>query len=131
MKRATAAAMSRLTLWASSIRTVSSRERNPCHQSSVGGVFASVDLPNLYPWGMSRAGLGKSWVRTHPAELATMQSDASHLAMRSDRGFAAARHSGVTPGKLRVTSALRPAQCPASDAATSTNRLADAVCEDW
>jgi hypothetical protein len=36
-KRAVAAAMSRLTVWASSISVVSSEERNPRHQSSVGG----------------------------------------------------------------------------------------------
>src|SRR5438445_3139244 len=107
MKRATAAAMSRLTLWASSIRPVSSRERNPRHQSNVGGVLASLDFPNLYPGGMSRAGLGKSWVRTQPAELASRQSAASHFFKRSDPEFTAAGHPGVIPEKVRLTSALR------------------------
>src|SRR6267378_8475140 len=109
MKRAVAAAMSRLTVWASSISDVNSRERNPRHQSSVGG--ASEDLVNraaLYPWGISRAGSGRSLVRMQPAELATMQSAASHLAARSRQKVAADSPSTAT-GSVRLTSALRRA----------------------
>jgi hypothetical protein len=42
MKRATAAAISRLTFWASSIRAVISGEPKPRHQSIAGNVFGSI-----------------------------------------------------------------------------------------
>src|SRR5882757_2692191 len=52
MKRAVAAAMSRLTVWASSIRPVNSVERNPRHQSSVGGAsrLTKRDAPPTLDW---------------------------------------------------------------------------------
>src|ERR1700736_3056905 len=115
MKRAVAAAMSRLTVWASSIRPVNSVERNPRHQSSVGGASGLVNLAALYPWGMSRAGSGRSWVRMQPAELATMQSAASHLAARSRPGITAGGPAPATPGAQVLTSpsAKRNARQPA------------------
>src|SRR5690242_5301981 len=71
MIRAVAAAMSRLTVWASSIRPVSSDERKPRHQSSVGGASAAVRRAALYPAGISSAGLGRSLVRMQPADVST------------------------------------------------------------
>src|SRR5258708_33371364 len=113
--------MSRLTLWASSIRSVNSRERNPRHQSSVGGVSWSAGFAAGYPWGLyswgtSRAGSGRSWVRTQPAEVATMQSAANHLAAGLWQGTAAGRRSTATQGRLWLTSALRFFNYPASNA---------------
>src|ERR1700730_1266423 len=121
-RRATAAAMSRLTVWASSISCVNSRERKPRHQSSVGGASGLLGVAALYPWGLytgatSRAGSGRSWFRTQPAELATMQNAASHLAARPGSGTAADMRATATQGRLWLTFALRQAKCPASAAA--------------
>src|ERR1700730_7406803 len=114
--------MSRLTVWASSISCVNSRERKPRHQSDLGGASGLLGIAALYPWGLytgatSSAGSGRSWVRTQPAELATMQSAACHLAARPEKGTAADRRATGTQGGLRLTFALRRARCPASAAA--------------
>src|SRR5471030_1673280 len=79
---------------------------------------------------MSRAGSGTSWVRTQPTELATTHSAASHLAARSRRGKATGRRSTTTPRNLSLTSALRRAKSPASDAAR-TARPVHGRLEDW
>src|ERR1017187_1416910 len=80
---------------------------------------------------MSRAGSGRSLVRMQPAELAIMQSAASHRAARSRPGMAAGRPSTATPGNLSLTTALRRTKCPASDAArTATDRFAGHVWGD-
>ena len=94
--------MSRLTFWASSISAVSSGERNPRHQSSVGGASGSVSRAGLVAAaGTSSAGSGRSWVRMQPAELATTQSAASHrrrATQARDRQQAGARrqHPGIS-----------------------------------
>src|SRR6266481_3319868 len=113
MKRAVAAAISRLTFWASSIRTVNSDERKPRHQSSVGGASASVDLPAAYRSGTSRAGSGKSLVRRQPAELATKHNIASHFAVRPAQRMVASRlpteavDNGLTSDLRRAKAGLR------------------------
>src|ERR1700733_5289638 len=106
--------MSRLTFWASSISVVNSGEPKPRHQSSVGGASLSVNRAALYPSGISSAGSGRSLVRIQPAELATTQSAASHLAARPKQGTAAGQHLTATPGSVLLTPVLRQAQRPAS-----------------
>src|SRR6266699_990254 len=78
------------------------------------GRLAKIEHEFIYAI-MSRAGSGRSWVRMQPAELATMQNAASHLAARSRQWMTTAGPSTAT-GNVGLTAALRRAPHPASDA---------------
>src|SRR6516164_11012112 len=98
--RPMAAAISRLAIWASSIRLVSSRERKLRHQSSDGG--ADCPCPAPYLGGISGASSGRVDVKMHPVSIGTRHNPTNTT--KTGRRLVDA----VTPARVRHSSNMGP-----------------------